>query len=292
MTSIKLILEAMTNAYPSMPKQLRRAAKYILENPEEVALQSMRRVSVEAGVAPTTLTRLCTQLDFENYNDFRAIFERSVKQRGPNFANRTEWLQALATDAPDHNGQLIAQYSEASLQNLALAMHENSAAQLMEAVKLMQEAKVVYVTSVGAMYYLAGYFQSVGEMIMPRMKLVDPLGAVGINDLSRMGEHDVLFVLSFEPYAKGSVKSAHFAGMVGAKLIVVTESRAAPAAANADSLLLVSTKSPLFYPSQTAVVALLELLLALLAAEGGARVLGRLKDIESFRSNTSVYWQD
>ena len=38
--------------------QLRRAARYVVANPEEVAMHSLREVAQSAGVAPPTLSRL------------------------------------------------------------------------------------------------------------------------------------------------------------------------------------------------------------------------------------------
>jgi DNA-binding MurR/RpiR family transcriptional regulator len=56
--ALKELLEAR---FPTRSPQLQRAARYVLEHPEEIALNSMRTIAAKGGVTPspivlTTLT--------------------------------------------------------------------------------------------------------------------------------------------------------------------------------------------------------------------------------------------
>ncbi len=59
--TIKLIVESFQGLTP----ELQKAAKFMLENPEEVGLNSMRSVARKAGVKPATVSRLSKRLGFE-----------------------------------------------------------------------------------------------------------------------------------------------------------------------------------------------------------------------------------
>jgi len=54
----------LAERYPSLSPQLRLAARHVLDRPDDVALMSMRGIAADAGVHPTTLTRLARALDF------------------------------------------------------------------------------------------------------------------------------------------------------------------------------------------------------------------------------------
>ena len=111
-----------------------------------------------------------------------------------------------------------------------------------------------------------------------------------VDELAGAGPADAVLVLSVAPYAVQSVETARFAKATGAHLIAVTDSRAAPLAPLADTLLLVPTATPQFFPSQAATVALLEALIALLVSSGDRAVLARIEEVEQHRRRAGVYW--
>ncbi|NNF78676.1 MAG: MurR/RpiR family transcriptional regulator, partial [Rhizobiales bacterium] len=48
------LIDRLSENYPQLSPQLRLAAKHVLDQPEDVALKSMRSVAADAGVAPST----------------------------------------------------------------------------------------------------------------------------------------------------------------------------------------------------------------------------------------------
>lgn len=65
------ITRRLEKSYQSFAPQLRKAARYVVKAPTEVALYSLREVAARAEVGPTTLVRLAEQLGFPSYNAFR-----------------------------------------------------------------------------------------------------------------------------------------------------------------------------------------------------------------------------
>ena len=52
------ILADMQDVYPRLSPQLRRAAHYLIDRPDEIAFTSMRQLADRAGVQPATMVRL------------------------------------------------------------------------------------------------------------------------------------------------------------------------------------------------------------------------------------------
>src|SRR5216684_254811 len=79
MTDIVSVTRRLEGGYHSLPPQLRKAARYVVKAPTEIALYSLREVAARAEVGPTTLVRLAAQLGFASYNAFRETFREGLR---------------------------------------------------------------------------------------------------------------------------------------------------------------------------------------------------------------------
>ena len=78
MNDFSAVQDRLTRLHPTLPPILRKAAAFLLENPGEVATQSMRKVSAASGVALPNFTRLAKAMGFEKYSDLRDVYRRHV----------------------------------------------------------------------------------------------------------------------------------------------------------------------------------------------------------------------
>jgi DNA-binding MurR/RpiR family transcriptional regulator len=77
--TVRLIVDSFSELTP----QQQKAAKFILENPEDVGLNSMRAIAKGAAVKPATVSRLSKALGFAEYHQFREPFrDRCTKAGG------------------------------------------------------------------------------------------------------------------------------------------------------------------------------------------------------------------
>src|SRR5580698_4951947 len=80
----------LINGFDGMSGQLRIAARFILDQPREVALLSMRDLARRAGVQPATMTRLAKHLGLSGYDALREMYAESVREGGVAFAARAD----------------------------------------------------------------------------------------------------------------------------------------------------------------------------------------------------------
>ena len=80
--------ERIVSLFDGMSPQLRQAARYIIGHPQEVALVSMRELARNAGVQPSTMTRLAKFLGLAGYDDIRAHHAEAIRFRVDGFAAR------------------------------------------------------------------------------------------------------------------------------------------------------------------------------------------------------------
>ena len=66
---------------PDLTPEARKAATYVLENPRDVGVSTVREIAQAANVKPNTVVRMARQVGFEGYEDFRAPFRDAITAR-------------------------------------------------------------------------------------------------------------------------------------------------------------------------------------------------------------------
>ena len=74
------LIDKLASAMRLSP-QLRLAARYVMDNPQDVSISSVRALSHAAEVKPNSFVRLARELGFDGYDDFRETFRAEVRRR-------------------------------------------------------------------------------------------------------------------------------------------------------------------------------------------------------------------
>jgi DNA-binding MurR/RpiR family transcriptional regulator len=80
--------------FDELPGQIRVAAGFVLDNPQEVALLSMREQARRAGVPPATMTRFAQHLGFAGYDEVKAIHADAIRETPEAYSGRAKTLVA------------------------------------------------------------------------------------------------------------------------------------------------------------------------------------------------------
>jgi DNA-binding MurR/RpiR family transcriptional regulator len=288
--STDTILNRILDHYQELPPQLRRAAQYVLDNPNEIGVNSMRQIAAAAEVKPNSLVRMARAIGFEGYEEFRLPFREALRKGANTFPDRARWLQSLAQG--NSHGQLFSQMAAASLANVEQLFSNTSPDELKAVADLVLRSRATYVLGVGSCYALAQNFAYVARMAADNVVLVPRHGSLPIDDVSKIGESDVLIAMSFQPYRREVVEAARLAKRRGARLVALTDSRTSPLAFDADQVFVAPIGTPQFFPSIAAAIALLEALLAFLIAAGDTAVVANIEEFHRLRFETGVYWRE
>jgi DNA-binding MurR/RpiR family transcriptional regulator len=282
-------LNHLSAVYESLSPQLRRAADYVLDNPNEVGLNSMRQVAQAAEVKPNTLVRMAKAAGFSGYEAFRVPFRDDLRKGMETFPDRARWLQSIAQGGS--HGQLFSQMAAASLTNLEQLFSSTSGAEVKAAADLIVGARTAYVLGVGVGHALAHSFWYVARMALDNLVHVPRPGNLPIDDLARIGKRDVLLAMTFSPYRREVVDAVHLAKRRGASVVAISDSRSAPIAIAADHVFVVPTTTPQFFTSSAAVMVLLETLIAFMVADAKRNVVANIEAFHRERDEAGVYWR-
>lgn len=274
--------DRIIGTYESMPPQLQQAARHILENPDEVALVSMRELARNAGVQPSTMTRLSKFLGYNGYEDIRAHHAQAIRLRVDGFAAQ----QQRSSDS----GEGLAQQMLYSLSAQIDRLTEPASIARLEAVaERLVQARRIYVLGLRSCHLVAWHFHYVMTLLGERTEHLDGLAGTIGDGLMRAGSEDVLLVISINPYARHSLELAQLAREKSMGVVAITDSEVSPLISIADEAILCATESPTFFHTLTPALAVSEILCGLLANRDRAAALEALQKADQHLLGLNTY---
>lgn len=277
----------LVDSYPALTPELQKAARFMVEHPEEVGLNSMRRVASVAGVKPATITRLSKTLGFREYKQLREPFRQRLRMGSPEYASRLIDVQKRA-EVGDQ--ALFAELRSSELANVQQTLSEENLANVEAAATAIGNSRRVYVLGLRGAYSAAFLFHYTYQLFQNNGQLLDAGAGMFADQLRGIGANDCMLSISFQPYTQLTVDAVDYAADANAKIIAVTDSIVSPAAHAATHTILTHNKSPSFYHSFTGAHTAVQALITMLVAKSGGEAVRRAEEAEKQLSRISAYW--
>ena len=277
----------VADAFPRLSPQLQRAARHVLDRPDDVALMSMRKLAAGAGVHPSTMVRLARAFDFSSYNSFREPFQQRLRVRPAVFLERARDLQVRG--AGGETPGLLQELLAFGAANLRETFNTNGAQKFMECAKALAKGRRIYVVGYRSCYPVAFGFHYALSTFRDDVVLLGEGGSS--RGLRQFEAGDRLVAVSFHPYTFETVRAVNFAKDRGGTVVALTDSLVSPLAKSADHTLIIKNQGPSFFHSVAAAVAASEALIALMVAEGGKSTLASIEESERRTARFDTYWR-
>ena len=284
------VLQILAAALETLTPETRKAAAYVLENPNDVGVSSIREMADAARVKPNTFVRMARSVGFEGYDDFRAPFRAEIRSGGISFPDRARWLQSLSK-----GGKLAGLYAEmaaSALRNIEQTFDAADDRRLKAAADAIVAARRTYVLGVGVNHSLARNFAYLANMAVATVEAIPHPGSLAVDDLARAGKQDVLLAMTFKPYRSEVVEAAEIAKAQGLTVIGISDSPASPIITGSDHGFVVQSDTPQFFPSTVATLAFLETLVAFVIADADPAVIANIEGLHRRRHRLGIYREE
>ena len=284
------LLRELAVELESLTPETRKAAAYVLENPNDVGVSSIREIAEAAQVKPNTFVRMARSVGFEGYDDFREPFREEIRNGRANFPDRARWLQSLSK-----GGKLSGLYADmaaSAIANIEESFASTDAVQIQAAADAIVQARRTYVLGVGVNNALARNFAYLAGMAVDTIEAIPRPGSLAIDDIARAGKDDVLLAMTFKPYRSEVVEAVEVARDQGVTIIGISDSPASPIVAGSDYGFVVQSDTPQFFPSTVATVALLETLMAFVIADASPEVIANIEAFHERRHRLGIYREE
>ena len=284
------ILERLAGELSDLTPEARKAATYVLENPRDVGVSTVREIAQAAKVKPNTVVRMARQVGFEGYEDFRAPFREAIRQGAADFPDRARWLQDIRKTGD--LGGLYADMVRDVLANIEETFAGISTPDLKAAAEAIWASRNVFTLGVGVNNSNARNFTYLASTGMKQFHAIPRPGSTPVDDLAWADERDVLIAMTCKPYRSEVVEAVRIAREQGMTVVSLSDSPASPILRGADHAFVVAVDTPQFFPSSVSIIALLETLLSFVIAVASDEIVERVETFHKRRHQLGLYHED
>jgi DNA-binding MurR/RpiR family transcriptional regulator len=262
--------------FEDLSPRLQQVARYVLENPNDIALQTLAVIAERSRVQPSTIVRFAKTFGYDGASDMQELFkdEMLTQAPSPSYAERIRQFNRRAGAAGALAPQDVMQeFADSNI--LALEHMKNSVrkADLQRSVEMIRSANAVYIIGLRRAFPVAAYLAYALRHVDKRAHLLDGVAGMLAEQSSMITAKDLLIAVSFHPYASETVEIVNATKEQKAKIIAITDSRLSPIAAPSDVVFEIKDAEVRQFRSLTASLCLAQSLVISYAfeMEGGGR---------------------
>ena len=156
-------------------------------------------------------------------------------------------------------------------------------------VDLLLRARTIYVMGLRASAPLAQFMAHYLSFIFSNVTLVTSGVSDVFEQLSRIGEDDVLIGISFPRYSSRTIEAMEYARRHGAQLVAITDGPLSPLHAQADLCLTAKSDMASFVDSLVAPMSLINALIVALGQRRRTQVAAYFEEMENIWDEYHVY---
>lgn len=224
---------AILDRYEGLSKRLQQIARYVLDEPNAVALETLAVIGERAGVQPSAIVRFAKAIGFESASQMQKVI-RDGLIAGSTVLGYSERVRQFSENTQARNGDRPADVLSEFVEGNVLALNNLrelvSANELRAAVDLIAEAETVYVVGFRRSLPVSSYLAYSLQQLNKRTVFVDGVGGLTRQQMQSIGRGDLLIDVSFHPYADETIQAVQMAITHEAKVLSVSDSLVSPTA--------------------------------------------------------------
>lgn len=282
MENAQELIQRLNHSGKKLSKSHRRIAECIVTHYDKAAFMTASRLGEYVGVSESTVVRFAAALGYEGYPQLQKALQELIRHR-LTASQRFE----MTTDM-DHT-QVLSKVMKADIQNIRSTLDELDLNTFEEVVERFLEAKQIYILGLRSSAPIAQFFGHYLGFIFPNVQVVTS----GISDvfeqLSRIGEDDLLVGISFPRYTSRTIEAMELARKKGASLVAITDGPLSPLHAAADLCLMAKSDMASFVDSMAAPLSLINALIVALGQRRRQQVAEYFEQVEQIWSDYNVY---
>jgi DNA-binding MurR/RpiR family transcriptional regulator len=220
--------------YDSLSKRLKQVARYVLDEPNELALETLAVIAERCGVQPSAIVRFAQSFGFSGASQMQRLFRDGLLSANASlgYGERVRRFSESVSKTPAGGG-LLLEFVEGNilaLQNLGQSVSDS---EMRAAVDLIAKANVVHVAGFRRAFPIAAYFSYSLQQLGKYVQFIDGVGGLARPQANTIESKDLLIAVSFRPYAPETVELTEIAARKGAKILSISDSRVSPVAKHA-----------------------------------------------------------
>lgn len=287
------IVNAITEEYPKLSERFQQVGRFITQNPNDIALESINALAAKCGAHPSILVRFGQHFGYSGFKQLQAVFQTRLATAAPGFQQRVNAIE-IDLKRNQEKGNLgflrnLVVRDMAALQNLLESVTEDH---LSQSTQLLENAETIFIAGQLRSEPIALFLRYLLTMLQRRVVLLDSAGGLAPEMARTMTDKDLLVAIAFRHYAKEVVAISDVAAEKGTPIIGITDSQLSPLAKNSNVLFAIPEEEYTFSRSLAAPMCLAQCIAIALAAQlqpgkGDEPRILSVTEIERTRGNSS-----
>jgi DNA-binding MurR/RpiR family transcriptional regulator len=187
--------------FPDLSRQLQRIARFSLDHPQAIALDTVAAAAAKVGVQPSAMVRFAQAFGYSGYSEMQRIFRDRLLERSSSYRERIEGLRRGKGRREERPAAVLREFVADSVANLNHLEEHVESALLEKAVRLLASA----------------------ERNRPRRH-----GGMLHEQARGIGPRDVLIAVSFRNYSPDVIALAADCHHRHVPVVVITDSPMSP----------------------------------------------------------------
>lgn len=238
--SFDVLSQEILGRRDELSKQLQKIARFALDNPTTIALDTIASIAKSAQVQPSALIRFAKAFEYDGFSDMQRVFQAHIAERSASYNERVKRELALDDQvSPDSPATLLAQLCSASAASIEQLQSGIEGQQLNQAVEILHRARHIYVIGQRRSFPIAAYLTYTLNRVGSRPHLLDGIGGLLREQAGAMDADDALIAISFHPYAEETREVLEVAQSLQVPSVAITDTRFSPVASLASAALIV-----------------------------------------------------
>lgn len=234
------LLEAIRARYDELSDRLQRIARHILEEPNDIAFETLAVVAERSNVQPSAIVRFAQAFGFSGASPMQRLVREGLlrEDRSVGYAERIRQHRYSTSDEPEGPRELLSEFVQGNILALENLNHALGSRELSEAIEMLHKAETVFVAGFRRSFPVATYLAYMLGQAGKRTVLVDGLAGLQLQQVGGLRAGDLMLAISFAPYSHETLSLVE-AAKGQCPVIAITDSVIGPIAKEADLILQV-----------------------------------------------------
>jgi len=214
--------------YPALSRQLQRIARFALEHPQDIALDTVAAASAKIEVQPSAMVRFAQALGYGGYTDMQRVFRDRLVERSHSYRERIASMRRGPERGAPQPKAVLRDFVADSIAKLSHLEEHVPEETLREAVRRFSRARRIHLLAQRRAFPVACYLSyALAQLELP-VTLMDGVGGMLREQARCFNEDDVVVAVSFRNYSPDVIEISDECHRRGVPVIVITDSAVSP----------------------------------------------------------------
>ena len=262
------LIDIIKTQHPKLSNRLQRVASYVVDNPNDMAIETIAVISKQADVQPSVLIRFAKQFGYSGFTEMQQVFKSHLRKNWPSYEERVHALrESPASRNQPRTREILNEFVSASKVSLEFLQDSITDEQLEQATNLLLNARTIYVLGLRRSFPVASYFAYAFSNLKQPACLLDGIGGMMLSERLHTGKkNDLLLAISFRSYSQETIDAVEIANEKNIPLIAITDATLSPLAQNADCSFIIKDAETRGFRGLSTALCLAQTLVVSLAA--------------------------